>query len=163
MTDSGDRLTGRNGLIWRDYCGGRTQASLAAEHGVSQQRISEIIQAVRDGITQETREEEIQRSLEMLAELRAGALEVWRMAAAPVFVGKDGDVARDPDNDDAVVRDHSGRLRALETAVRVDQRIATLLGLDAATKMDLAVSTGEVGAAEKLAQDAAQRLAGDTA
>lgn len=160
MSDATDRLTGRNGLIWRDYCGGRTQAHLAAEHGISQQRVSEIIQAVRDGITAETREEEIQRSLEMLAELRAGALEVYRLAAAPVFVGKDGDVAIDPDTG-KVVRDHGGRLRALETAVKVDQRIATLLGLDAATKMDLAVSTGEVGAAEKLAQDAAQRLAGD--
>ncbi len=160
MSDQTDRLTGRNGEIWRDYCGGRTQAWLAAKHGISQPRVSEIIQAVRDGITQETREEEIQRSLEMLAELRAGALEVYRLAAAPVFVGKDGDVAYDPE-DGSVVRDHGGRLRALETAVKVDQRIAQLLGLDAAQKMDLAVSTGEVGAAEKLAQEASQRLHGD--
>lgn len=155
-----ENLAERNGLIWRDYCGGRTQAWLAAEYGISQARVSQIIQEVRDGLVDETREEQIQRSLEMLAELRAGALEVYRMAAAPVFVGKDGDVAYDPETGN-VVRDHGGRMRALETAVKVDQRIAQLLGLDAAQKMDLAVSTGEVGAAEKLAQEASQRLHGD--
>lgn len=156
-----ENLAKRNGLIWRDYCAGRTQEWLAAEYGISQGRVSQIIQEVRDGLVEETREDQIRRSLEMLAELRAGALEVYRMTAAPVFVGKDGEVARDPENGDAVVRDHGGRMRALETAVKVDQRIAALLGLDAAQKMDLAVSTGEVGAAEKLAQEASQRLHGD--
>jgi DNA-binding transcriptional regulator LsrR (DeoR family) len=156
-----ENLAGRNGLIWRDYCAGRTQEWLAAEYGLSQPRVSGIIREVRDNLVQETREQEIQRSLDMLAELRAGALEVYRMAPAPVFVGKDGDVARDPENDDAIVRDHTGRLRALETAVKVDERISRLLGLDAATKMDLAVSSNEVSAAETLAADAAKRVAGD--
>lgn len=160
MSES-ENLAGRNGAIWREYIAGRTQEWLAAKYGLSQQRISEIVRQVRDGIVEETREEEIQRSRDLLMELRTTALEIMAMKAPPVFVGKDGDVARDPENDDAVVRDYAGQLRALETAMKVDARIAQLLGLDAATKMDLAVSTGEVGAAEKLAQDAASRLHGD--
>jgi hypothetical protein len=153
------RLAGRNGSIWRDYCAGRTQEALAAEYGLSQARVSQIIRQVRDGIPEEDRELEVQRSLEMLRELRSGALEVWRMVAAPVTAGKDGDLVLDPESGE-YVRDHGGRIRALEAALKVDQRIAQLLGLDAATKLDMNVSQGEVRAAEKLAQEAAARVAG---
>jgi len=160
------RLLGRNGLIWRDYCGGATYEKLAARYGISTTRVGQIIAQVRDSIPEETREEEIQRSLEMLRELRDGALEVYRMAPAPVFVGKDGSVARDPERRDKdpegeVVRDHTGRLRALETALKVDQAIANRLGLDAATKMDLTVSGQEESAAARLAAEAAARVRGD--
>lgn len=153
------RLAGRNGTIWRDYCAGMTQEALAKREGLSQARISQIISQVRDSIPDEDRELEVQRSLEMLRELRAGALEVWRMVAAPVTVGKDGDLLRDPETDQWV-RDHTGRLRALETAVKVDLRISQLLGLDAAVKMDHTVTGVEVAAADRLAQEAAARVAG---
>lgn len=154
-------LEGRNGRIWRDYCAGKTQAALAAEHGISQGRVSQIISQVRASLPKEDRAEELERSLEMLHELRAGALEVWRMAAAPVTAGKDGDPVMDPETGEWV-RDHGGRLRALETALKVDQRIAQLLGLDAAQKVDLSVEAGERLAAERLAAEAAQRLHGGT-
>lgn len=154
------RLAGRNGVIWRDYCGGMTQEALAVREGISQARVSQIIAQVRDSIPEEDRELEVQRSLEMLRELRAGALEVYRMAPAPVFVGKDGDPAQDPETLE-YVRDHSGRLRALDTALKVDQRIATLLGLDAAQKLDMNVATGEARQAERLAEEAARRVAGE--
>lgn len=160
------RLLGRNGLIWRDYCGGATQEKLADRYGISQVRVSQIISQVRDSIPEETREEEIRRSLEMLRELRDGALEVYRMAPAPVFVGKDGTVARDPERTEKdplgeLVRDHTGRLRALETALKVDQLIANRLGLDAAQKMDLTVSGQEESAAARLAAEASARVRGD--
>lgn len=154
------RLAGRNGLIWRDYCAGMTQEALAHREGISQARISQIIAQVRESIPNEDREHEVQRSLELLHELRAGALEVYRMAPAPVFVGKDGVAAQDPETLE-YVRDHTGRLRALETALKVDQRISTLLGLDAAQKLDMNVATGEARQAERLAEEAARRVAGE--
>lgn len=160
------RLVGRNGLIWRDYCGGATQEKLAARYGLSQARVSEILAQVRDSIPEETREQEIQRSLEMLRELRDGALEVYRLAPAPVFVGKDGTPARDPSLTDKdplgeLVRDHTGRIRALEAALKVDQLIANRLGLDAAQKMDLTVSGQEESAAARLAAEASARVRGE--
>jgi hypothetical protein len=160
------RLLGRNGLIWRDYCGGATYEKLAARYGISTSRVGQIIAQVRDSIPEEDRAEEIRRSLEMLRELRDGALEVYRMAPAPVFVGKDGTPARDPSLTDKdplgeLVRDHTGRLRALETAVKVDQRIAQLLGLDAAQKMDVNVSGQEESAAARLAAEASSRVRGE--
>lgn len=161
-----DRLAGRNGQIWRDYCGGRTQESLARQHGISQARVSQIISQVRASIPEVKREEEVQRSLEMLRELRAGALEVYRLAAAPVTVGKDGDLLYDPevtgpDGRPSLVRDHTGRLRALETAVKVEQRIGQILGYDAAQKLDMHVEAGERVAAERLAEEARARLQSD--
>lgn len=154
------RLEGRNGAIWREYCEGRTQTWLAGKYGLAQSRISQIIDQVRASIPNVDRDEEIQRSLELLRELRAGALEIWHMAAAPVTAGKDGTVVYDPETHE-VVRDHAGRLRALETALKTDQMIATRLGLDAASKMDLSVSRGEETAAKQLAEEAAARVFGE--
>ena len=156
-----DRLAGRNGVIWRDYCGGMTQAALAKREGLTQGRVSQIIRQVRNSIPEVKREEEVQRSLEMLHALRVEALKVLALRAAPVTAGKDGDVLLDPE-DGEVVRDHTGRLRALETAMKVEQRIGQILGYDAAQKLDMHVEAGERVAAEKLALDAKRRLDGST-
>ncbi len=160
MPEEKENLQGRNGEIWRLYVRGWTQDRLAAEYGISQARVSQIIKQVRDGIPELDRAEEVQKSLDMLQELRRTALEIMDMKPAPVFVGKDGDVAIDPDGGE-VVRDYAGRINALKTALAVDQRIATLLGLDAAQKLDMSLSTGEAQAAEKLAAEAARRVTGD--
>lgn len=154
-----ENLMERNGKWWREYCSGRTLEYLAARDGVAVSTISTAIGKVRDSIPEVTREQEIQRSLEMLHELRAGAVEVYEMAPAPVFVGKDGTPAIDPETGQ-LVRDHTGRLRALESAVKVDESIRKLLGLDAAKAVDVNL-TSEVERARQLAEEAAARLAGD--
>jgi hypothetical protein len=46
----GPRLDGRNGEIWRGYLLGRTQEALADEHGIAQQRVSQILAEVRDAL-----------------------------------------------------------------------------------------------------------------
>jgi DNA-binding transcriptional regulator LsrR (DeoR family) len=155
-----DRLLGRNGAIWVAYCRGKTQEALAQEHGISQARVSQIIRKVRDSIPELDRAEEVQRSLDLLHQLRQGALEIWDGAAAPVTAGKDGDLVQDPDTLE-YVRDHGGRLAALTTALKVDGEIRKLLGLDAAQKVDLSVNAQAEARAEQLAREAAQRLAGN--
>jgi transcriptional regulator with XRE-family HTH domain len=155
-----DRLLGRNGAIWLGYCRGKTQEALAQEHGITQGRVSQIIKEVRDTIPELDRAEMVQKSLDLLERLQAGALEIWDMAPAPVTVGQYGEILRDPDSDE-VIRDHAGRLRALETAVKVGKEIRQLVGLDAAQKLDLNVSAQEEQAAERLAAEAARRLNGD--
>lgn len=128
------RLSGRNGQIWRDYIRGMTQEALAEKYKISQQRVSQVIARVRDSIPESTREELIQREIEFLDRLSAEVMELWDQQAAPVTVGKDGDVLYDPETGE-LVRDHGGRLRALETALKVRQRMAELLGLNAPTKL----------------------------
>lgn len=152
-----DRTSGRNGSIWRQYVNGQTQESLAAEYGLSRERIAQIIRAVRDSIPRQAREEVITESVELLRRLRMEALAVWESAAAPVTAGKDGDVLTDPETGQ-VVRDHGGRLRALDTVLKVMEREARLLGLDEAQKID--VGAGERAAAERAAEAALSRLVG---
>lgn len=157
-----DRLVDRDYRWWELYCGGLTQMEIARREGVTQPTVSRALERVRASIPEVDRQEEVQRSLAMLQRLRAGALDIYEMAPAPVFVGKDGDPAVDPETG-RFVRDHAGRLRALETAVKVEQRIGQILGYDAAQKLDMHVEAGERMAAERLAEDAARRVAGDPA
>lgn len=152
-----DRTADRDWEWWLEYCSGRTQREIAHREGLDQSTISRALERVRATIPPEKREDMVERSLAMLRDLQAGAVEIYRLAPAPVFVGKDGDVARDPDNGE-VVRDYSGKLRALETAVKVNESVRKLLGLDAAQKLDMHVEAGEMREAQRLAEEARERL-----
>lgn len=168
--ESGDleqvRISDRDWRWWETYCSGVTQTEIARRAGVSQSVVSRALQRVREAIPEQDRHEEVQRSLAMLQRLRAGALEIYEMAAAPVTVGKDGDLLYDPevkgpDGKFSLVRDYQGKLRAIETAVKVEQRIGQILGYDAAQKLDMHVEAGERVAAERLADEARARLQSD--
>ena len=156
-----ERVADRDWRWWELYCGGLTQTEVARREGVTQSTVSRALDRIRKSLPEADVREEVQRSLAMLQRLRAGALEIVEEAPAPVFVGKDGDPAVDPDTGN-YVRDHSGRLRAMETAAKMEQRIGQILGYDAAQKLDMHVEAGERVAAERLAQEARQRLHGDT-
>lgn len=161
-----ERVSDRDWGWWEDYCSGLSQPEIARRDGVDQSTVSRALQRVRDSIPERDRSHEVQRSLAMLDKLRHGALEIVAMAPAPVTVGKDGDVLYDPelkgpDGRPALVRDYSGRIRAMETALKVEQRIGQILGYDAAQKLDMNVNRGEEAAAERLAEEAAARLAGE--
>lgn len=145
------RLAGRNGSIWRDYCRGTTQEALAEKHGISQARVAEIIQSVRDSVPQENRLEVIREQIDWLRETRRSIMELWDRNGAPVTAGKDGDLVYDPE-DGSVVRDHTGRLNAAKVALQFAEREAKLLGLDAAQKVEL---SGEDEASRKLAAESA--------
>jgi hypothetical protein len=153
------RMEGRNGLIWRQcIIDGRTQESVAQEHGVTQQRISEIIAQVRATLPEQNRQEMVQDTLEVLAELHRTAMDLVRMAGAPVTAGKDGSVVYDPETNE-VVRDYSLRLNALKGALSVSESMRRLVGLDAVKGLDVNVTGLEEATARKLAEDAAKRVA----
>lgn len=99
----GPRLDGRAGQIWSAYVGGSTQEAIAAEHGVSQQRISQVPAEVRESIGDAAR-----MDAALLAQERADALlaAVW-----PAAMGGDP--------------------RAVGAALRVLERLAKAAGTDA--------------------------------
>ncbi|WP_165985907.1 hypothetical protein [Streptomyces sp. YIM 98790] len=68
-----ERLTARNGAIWQAYLAGRTQESIAAEHGLAQQRVSDIIARVRQSIPEEDLAEVRRVDVERLDAMLAGA------------------------------------------------------------------------------------------
>jgi predicted transcriptional regulator len=98
-----ERLDGRDGKIWSSYVGGASQDAIAAEHGISQQRVSQVLAEVREGIGGAER---IDAAL--LAQERAHALlaAVWPAAM-------------------------SGDTKAVHAALKVLERQARALGTDA--------------------------------
>jgi len=145
-------LAGRNGRIWKLYCRGRTQESLAEEFELTQARISQIIAEVRDTIPIEERDALVKQETDLLRDLRADVLRLWD-EDAPDLVSN-GRVIEG-------VKDHGGRLAALARAESLTARLHRVLGLDAPAKVDLTLP-GEVAAAQKAAADAAAHLHGGT-
>ncbi len=153
------RLEGRNGRIWAMTVSGWTQEAIAEELGIDQSTVSRAISAVRASIPEADKAQAYQRELEFLDVLRKQALEIASMPAAPVTAGKDGDVVRDPDTG-AVVRDYSGKLAAMDRAVKMHERYAKMMGLEAPTKVDVSVQEQTQQAAQAAAASALARLHG---
>lgn len=134
-------LEGRNGEIWRAVTIYRkTREAVAEEHGISRQRVDQIIADVRENLPPEDVSEMRRESLELYAEMTRRALEIVDLIPAPLVAGKDGDLVEDPDTGE-YVRDYSGRIKAMEAAVKFDQERRKLMGLDAAQKIE---QTGSV-------------------
>lgn len=153
------RLEGRDGEIVYDWSvRGMSQPAIAEKHGLTQARISQILSAARKETNSITVEEERTALRQRINAYRATLADLVDMNGAPVTAGKDGAIVRDPE-DDSVVRDYGTRVAALGQMVRLDERLAKLMGLDepAKVKTDVTV-TGAVEAASSLAAEAGADL-----
>lgn len=147
------RLEGRNGEIWRLFCRGRTQESLAEQFGISQPRVSQIINEVRDSIGPVERADIVKRESDLLDQLRAEVLDLWEKGPNKAYAANGRELEG--------VEDHSGRLAALAAADRLTARMHRLLGLDAPAKLDLSLQ-GEEEASRRAAAEAIAKLHGGT-
>jgi len=106
-----ERLEGRNGRVWELYAvRSWTQEQVAEELEISQQEVSRIIRRVREEIPQQTREEIVQERVD----------QIRRVVQAVV--------------DDAL---EYGDKDAVSSLVKLWEREAKLLGLDAPTKQEI--------------------------
>lgn len=124
-------LEGRNGEIFRKWAVFRwNQERIAAEYGISQERVSAIIRAAREKGAPD-RASLLAQSAETLAELHARQMALAEQIkdGAPVAVGKDGKKLYE--NDGTPVRDYSGYLKALAEVRATDAEIAKRMGLNA--------------------------------
>jgi hypothetical protein len=153
-----DDLTGRTGDIWRAYLSGETQEQIAKQHGIGQQRVSQILSAIRESIPETDRAHLVQRESEFLDQLRVEALRL--VARDPIPAYSNGKPILMPDGTTA--EDHSGRLAALDRAVRLHERLSKLLGLDAPAKADVSLVGAEREAATEAASAALAFLTGGT-
>lgn len=117
-----------------------TQQMIADHLGISQSAVSQSIQRMRAAHGPIDKGETIAQAADILDHLASMAVEVANTTPPPVTAGKDGIVVRDPETGN-VVRDHSGRLQAMQTAKALLERKSRLLGLDSATKVE---TTGSV-------------------
>lgn len=108
-TDNG-RLNQRDQQIWHDYVlGGKTLMVLAEEHDVSHQRISQIIQEIREKLPQTDRQTVI--------DTRLGQIKAIGDALLPGLLAGDKD--------------------AIASWNKIVDREAKYLGLDSAAKVEL--------------------------
>jgi transposase-like protein len=138
--------TERNRQIIQAYARGQRQSSIAEEHGITQQTVSEIITRHRATQGPVDKAEEISRASELLDVMIEEAMALVALEGAPVTAGKDGLVVVDPERkgphgEPVYVRDYSGRLAAIDRVRSLLERKAKLLGLDSATKTEV---SGEV-------------------
>jgi hypothetical protein len=151
------RLMGRNGAIWQRYCRGATQEDIALEFDISQTTVSQVITAVADSVPETERRQLIAQEVDFFRQTRFEVMKLWDAKPTPVTAGKDGEVVRDPATGE-VVYDHSGRLAALDRAIRISERMHKLTGLESALKLD--VNANEVVAARVAAEEAAAYVHG---
>lgn len=131
------RLEGRNGKIYTQVVlYSRTLQDVADEFGLSLGNVSEIVKAVRQNIPDTSLADFRAEFLEQLRDLHERSMEIVDLTPAPVAVGKDGDILRDPATDE-IVRDYSGRLNAMNFALKVMESKRKLVGADAPAKQEI--------------------------
>lgn len=69
-----ERLEGRDGAIWRAYVLGSTQEAIAREHGVSRQRVGQVLEEIRASIPAADRADAALVDLERLDVLLSGVM-----------------------------------------------------------------------------------------
>lgn len=69
-----ERLEGRDGSIWRAYVLGSTQEAIAAEHGISRQRVGQVLEEIRSSIPTADRADAALVDLERLDVLLSGVM-----------------------------------------------------------------------------------------
>jgi hypothetical protein len=132
-------LEGRGGEVYRKWAIYRwTQEKIAAEYGISHQRVSQILAAVRTQLPKTDRSELIEQSRAFLEDVQSRFLEIAELTPAPLVAGKDGLPVVDPETGE-YVRDYSARMKALAEARVTDEQIAKRFGLSepAKTSVDL--------------------------
>ena len=136
----GDRLAKRNTAIWRAYVNGKSQQAIADEYGISQSQISNIIADIRDTLPETDRAHLVQRETEFLDQLRAEVLDLWHAHPIPAYSNGKPIMMWDGET---IAEDHTGRLAALDRAIRLHERLSKLLALDAAVKHAVTVTPPE--------------------
>lgn len=151
---SRNRTADRDYDIWQRYANGETQQAIADRYGISQQAISNIIARMRDDIPIEERRARQRRQLADLDHMREQALELADAAPIPAYSqGRQIFMA-----DGTPAEDHTGRVRAMDLVVKLQEREAKALGLDAATKISV-----EAEQAGERIKALLRRAAGETA
>lgn len=153
-----ERLEGRNGKIWRAYLFGTTQEEIAERHGLSQPQVSDIINQARAAVPAEDAVKAKQEHLEVMRTLAQVAGDLVDMPLPPAYSNGRPVV----DENGQYVRDLGPRLAALDRQVKINERVAKVLGLDAPVQADIRVSELENQVAEAAAAEAISRLMGPT-
>ena len=128
------RTADRDFDMWARYIAGQTQQQIAGHYGVDQSTVSRVIARMRDDVPVEERRARQRRQLADLDQLRCEALDLVDRDPIPAYSNGRPVLLADGVT---VAEDHSGRMRAMDLALRVQEREAMALGTDAATRVSV--------------------------
>lgn len=148
------RLEGRDGRIWRAYLLGTTQEAIASQENISQARVSQIIRETRASIPEVDLGEARRDHLDTMRTLAEVAAKIMEAPLPPAYSNGRPIV----DSDGTVVRDAGPRMAALDRLVKIQERMAKVLGLDAPVKADVTVTEAATHKAAEAAAEAMSRL-----
>lgn len=128
----GERNPARDWAIWEASCSGKTHAEIAVEFKLSRPRISQIVERMKGNVSVRARADVRADLAAELADMREAVAELARMDLPPKTVSSEAGIryVRDPDTG-AYVRDIGGRLSAIQTLLKVHERLAKMTGVDA--------------------------------
>jgi transcriptional regulator len=138
----GERLAERDHEMWALHVRGWTQHQIAQKFRVSQGTVSVRLKQVRKDLPRATKDEVRDKHLAMMDLLRARLVALVERQAPPVFVGKDGDPARDPRTGE-IVEDYAAMINATDRLLKIMEREAKQMGIDEPTRTSVEVTTVE--------------------
>lgn len=127
------RTADRDYDIWQRYTAGETQAEIGAHYGIDQATVSRVLARMRDDVPIEERRARQRRQLADIDHMRENALAI--ADAPPIPAYSQGKAILMADGTQA--EDHTGRVRAMDLAIKLQEREAKALGLDAATRISV--------------------------
>lgn len=167
------RLDGRNGRVWELTIRGWTQERIAEDLGIGQQRVSQIIASVRASLPKDDKDALRQTTAELYDDFLAKLAELADADPIPAYSngrpivaewckGESGGCPTCEGSDRHPVQyaeDHSGRVKAIEAAVKLSESKRRMLGIDEPTSVVVTADVTDRQA--RLAAEAAARLAGE--
>lgn len=154
----GERLAERDHEMWALHVRGWTQHQIAERYGISQPSVSARLALIRKELPRPTKDEVRDKHMAMMDLLRAKLVALVERQAPPVFVGKDGDAARDPRTGE-IVEDHAAMINATDRLLKIMEREAKQLGIDEPTRTSVEVTTVEAAPIDIELQSLADELA----
>lgn len=145
------RVSDTDWRMWDMFVRNQSERDICAKFAVSVQEFRDAMKRVRLSIPDEDIEDLRKQHLDELRRASAMVWEVAQMAPAPITAGKDGHFVRDPERRvmnpetgewySPLVRDYGARMTAVDKIVKIQERTAKLVGLDAPIKVSHTVTT----------------------
>jgi hypothetical protein len=151
------KLAERRAEEWDLYVKGWTQPEIARHYGLDQSTVSDDLRLYREAFPPETREQRIAAHQAGLAWATQELRRLNALPAPPVTAGQHGDVVLDPETDQ-IVRDYGLKRQTVLDLVRLQEREAKLLGLNAADKVEVSGNVTFEGSVDAELQALADQL-----
>lgn len=143
----------RNERVWVEVViNGKTQREVAREEGISEQRVSVIMRQVEATIPIEEKDFTRKYRREFLAHLQKLTMEIAHQGGQPK-VAPNGKIVEG-------VYDYSEVIAAINTAIKLDERLAKLSGTDNAVDHTVRVSVEAQTAVQEQADKVSAQFAG---